>query len=299
MDWDDLRVFMGVAEAGSLSGAARRLRLSQATVWRRIQALEHSLAEALFERRPTGYILTPAGMRLSRRLGPVPRAIENACRELGQDAEAAVGEVRVIAPELIGALVAGPMHGLVAKHPGLIVELLVASPAAALSARDVDIAIRVERLNTAGFVLEATYDCGFGLFASSSYQEQFGRPASIEGLKGHRLIDFDHTAGHLSPERWARTGGKDATVVYRSNSPFSRLAACRAGLGLAMLAPGFVGDDPEPQQVLGADQVGSMDMMMFVNAELRREPRVTAVRDFFAEVLERQSYISRLPAGPR
>lgn len=93
MDWNDLRIFLAVAEVGSLAGAARRLRLSHATAWRRIGALERALQVALFERRAGGYVLTPAGLRFLEGISGVERTVDAACRQLTQAAAVAEGEV--------------------------------------------------------------------------------------------------------------------------------------------------------------------------------------------------------------
>lgn len=280
MDWEDLKIFLGVAEAGSLAGAARRLRVSQATVWRRIKALEQSLDATLFERRQSGYALTPTGARFLNGLDGLQRRVEVARQQLAAKPDAAEGEVRMTAPEFAGLLLADRLPELAKRHPRLTVELLTGSPAASLMARDVDIAVRAERLFTGGFALEAVFPIRCGVYASASYLRRFGSPAAIDQMKGHRLIEFDHSMAHVAPRPWQRSGGKGATVVFRSNSPHARLAAVRAGLGLAMFCEPFVRDGPELRLVLPGEAVGSLELMVFVNAALRREPRIDAVLEF-------------------
>jgi len=136
MNWENLRIFLAVAEAGSLAGAARRLRLSQATVWRRIAALERSLSARLFERRQSGYVLTAAGASFLGGLEGLPRTVDAARRRLTNAADAVEGEVRVTAPEFVGVLIADGLGALARAHPRLGLELLTGSPAAALLARE-------------------------------------------------------------------------------------------------------------------------------------------------------------------
>jgi molybdate transport repressor ModE-like protein len=285
INWDDMRIFLAVAEAGSLAGAARRLRCSHATAWRRIGALERSLQTELFERRPGGYVLTPAGLRFLDGITGVQRTVDSACRQLTNTAEIAEGEVRVTAPEFISMMMADGIARLAPRHPRLVLELLTGSPAASLLARDVDIALRVERLPTSGLVPEAVFPIPCGLYASPAYIRRFGSPATIDDLSGHRLIDFDHSIAHTAPKPWLRAGGRGATVTFRSNSPHARVAAARAGLGLVMLCGPMVGRGSGLRCVVASDQVGCLDLMMFVNAGLRREPRITAARDFLVELL--------------
>lgn len=287
MNWENLRIFLAVAEAGSLAGAARRLRLSQATVWRRIAALERSLSARLFERRQSGYVLTAAGASFLGGLEGLPRTVDAARRRLTNAADAVEGEVRVTAPEFVGVLIADGLGALARAHPRLGLELLTGSPAAALLARDVDIALRVERMAAAGFVAEATFSIPCGLYGSAAYVRRFGAPAAIDALAGHRLIDFDHSMAHVAPRPWLQSGDRGAVVAFRSSSPHARLAAARAGLGLAMLPDPLVSSGAGLQQIIGSEHVGCLDLVMFVNAGLRREPRVTAARDFLAGLLAR------------
>src|SRR5215510_15502475 len=81
-----------------------------------------------------------------------------------------------------------------------------------------------------------------------------------------------------------RSGGRGAVIAFRSNSPYARLLAARAGLGLAMLPEPLVRDSPGIRLALPSAQVGKLDLMMFVSAELKREPRVTAARNFLVEL---------------
>lgn len=285
VDWDNLKVFLAVAEAGGLGAAARRLGVSQATVWRRINALEESLQTRLFERRPEGYALGAAGTALLSSLEGVQRSIETAGRSLARSPLGAEGEVRVTAPEFPGQVLAERLAGLAQRHPRLVIELLTGSPAASIMAREVDIALRVERSPSAGFALEAVFAIPFNVYAAPSYLKRFGAPQSIDDFKGHRLIDFDRSWAHIAPKPWQKSGGRGAAVVFRSNSPHARLAAVRAGLGLVLLPELMARNSPELCVVLPAEVVGTLDLLMYVAMPLRREPRIIAARDFLVELL--------------
>lgn len=285
MNWDDLKVFLAVASAGSLAGGARRVGVSQATTWRRIRALENAMKVTLFERKPTGYVITPLGTKLLEAVDGVQRTIETAQGRLVDAPDALSGEVRVAAPEFVGLMMTQRLPQLAARHPSLIVELLTGSPAAGLIVRDVDIAIRAERMLGGGFALEKVFSVPFALYAAPRYLKRFGLPRAIDDLKGHRLIGFDHSMAHVAPKPWLRSGGRGATIAFRSNSPHARMLAARAGLGLAMLPEPLARDTTGLRQVLPSEAVGRLDLMLFVNAELRREPRVTAVREFLVETL--------------
>ena len=289
LDWDDLKVFLAVASAGSLAAAGRRLSVSQATIWRRIRALEEALGVTLFERKPTGYVLTPVGSTLLDAVDGVQRTIDAASGRLTDAPDSLAGEVRVAAPEFVGLMLARRLPELAAAHPRLVVELLAGSPAAGLLVRDVDVAIRAERMLSGGFTLESTFPVAFGLYASPAYLRRHGPPRAIDDLEGHRLIGFDHSMAHVAPKPWLRAGGRGAVVAFRSNSPHARLLACSAGLGLAMLPEPLARHAAGIRPALPSAEVGRLDLMLFVSAALRREPRVTAVRDFLVRILGDES----------
>jgi molybdate transport repressor ModE-like protein len=285
LDWDDLRVFLAVARSGSLAGGARQLRTSQATAWRRVHALEEALGVKLFERRSTGYALTNAGANLLGALDGVQRTIEGVRRQVAAGEDASEGEVRLAVPDFVGLMVANAASALAAEHPRLVVELITDNPTRGLHVRDVDVAVRPERRQADGFTLEGVFSIPYGLYAAPAYLERHGHPRAIDDLDGHRLIAFDHAMTHIAPKPWMRAGGRGAAIVFRSNSPRARLLAARAGLGLVMLPEPMVRDTPGLQLVVPAENVGRLDVMLFVATELRREPRVAAVRDFVAGLL--------------
>jgi molybdate transport repressor ModE-like protein len=286
MDWEDLKVFLAVARAGSLAAASRRLRLSQATVWRRMRALDESLDATLFERRSTGYVLTAQGTSFLRALDGVDETISSARRRLAEGAESPEGEVRISLPEFLSPLIGAKTPELIARHPRVRLESLSASPLAQLGVRDADVAIRAERPLVGGYWISEPYPIPFALYASPDYVRQHGAPHSLDALAGHRLIDFDHSIEHAAPGPWRGADLREVTVVFRSSSPHARLAAARRGAGLAMLPECLVGDDPTLRTLIPASSIGALDLMLCVNSELMREPRIAAVVEFLDQTLQ-------------
>lgn len=285
MDWEPLRYFLALASAGSLAGAARRLGVSKATVWRQVRALERSLGAPLLERQASGYTLTPAGRRFLANVEGLERTIEAACQTLTAEPAAIEGEVRVTAPELAGRAIARRLPTLAARHPGLALEMITGSPAVTLAARDTDIALRFEQPQGGGFSLATRVPIRFAVYAAPAYLRRFGRPRALDDFAGHRLIEFEHSLAQLAPEPWRARGGRGAAIAFRSNSPHLRLATARAGLGLALLAEIFAADEPGVRTVFDGDSVGSLDLFVFVSARLKYEPRVVAALEFLTEAL--------------
>jgi molybdate transport repressor ModE-like protein len=286
MDWEDVKVFLAVARAGSLAAASRRLRLSQATVWRRMRALDESLEATLFERRSTGYVLTAQGTSFLRALDGVDESIASARRRLAEGGETPEGEVRISLPEFLAPLIGARMPGLIAKHPRMRLESLSASPLAQLGVRDADVAIRAERPLVGGYWISEPYAVPFALYASADYVQHHGAPASLDALAGHRLVDFDHSIEHAAPGPWRSADLSEIAVVFRSSSPHARLAAARSGAGLALLPECLVGKDPTLRAVVPSSSVGALDLMLCVNADLMREPRIAAIVEFLDDALQ-------------
>ncbi len=146
MNWDDARIFLAVARAGQILGAARRLELNHATVSRRIAALEEALGAKLFRRLTTGSELTPAGQRF---LGVAERMEADmiaARAELAGEGGDVTGAVRIGAPDGFGVAFLAPRLGaLTAQHRGLSIQLVPVPRSFSLSRREADIAITVER----------------------------------------------------------------------------------------------------------------------------------------------------------
>ena len=151
--WDELRTFVEVTRDGSLSGAARRLGLTQPTVGRHIDALEATLGLTLFTRSPRGLTPTPAALAL----GPHVEAMAAAAAALGRAAsgEAAAdrGAVRVTASDVVGCEVLPPiLAAFQAGHPGIAIELALTNRNEDLARRDADIAVRMVRPIQSGLV---------------------------------------------------------------------------------------------------------------------------------------------------
>lgn len=113
-----------------------------------------------------------------------------------------------------------------------------------------------------------------------------GHAEPADDLNGHARIGFDHSMAHVAPKPWLRVGRRGVTNVFRSNSPHARLITARAGLGFAMLPEPLMEGTPGLELVLPSREVDHLEPMVFVNADLLREPRATAVRDFLAEILQ-------------
>jgi DNA-binding transcriptional LysR family regulator len=146
MNWDDVRIFLAVARAGQILGAARRLELNHATVSRRVAALEGSLGARLFRRLTTGSELTPAGERFLEIAERMEADMLAARAEVSGGAGDVSGTVRIGAPDGFGVAFLAPRLGALTElHPDLKIQLVPVPRSFSLSRREADIAITTER----------------------------------------------------------------------------------------------------------------------------------------------------------
>jgi len=191
MNWDDVRIFLAVARAGQILGAARRLELNHATVSRRIAALERSLGAKLFRRLTTGSELTAEGARFLAAAERIEADMIAARADIADESDEVAGAVRIGAPDGFGVVFLAPRLGeLTARHPELTIQLVPVPRSFSLSRREADIAITVERPTEGRLVAAKLVDYSLGLYASRAYVERHGMPATREEIAQHRLVGY-------------------------------------------------------------------------------------------------------------
>jgi len=232
MNWDDLRVFLAVARAEGLTGAAKALRLDPATAGRRIARLEQSLGAVLFAKSPQGYALTEAGQRLLPRAEAAEQALSGG---LGQRGDALSGTIRIGAPDGCANFLLPQVCAQIANaHPDLDLQVLALPRLVNLSRREADFAIAVSEPSTDRLRAERLSEYRLSLVASRDWIAANGVPRSVAELKGARMIGyipdmiFDAELDYLSALGVAR-------VPVASNSVSVQLHMARSGAGMAVV----------------------------------------------------------------
>ena len=283
LDWNDLRYLVAAEQTGSFAAAARRLRVDQATVGRRLRALQDAMGTPLVERTPGSLTLTAAG----RRALLAGEAMSEAALELERTIDAGRPEVagllRITATEALASRIVAPrIPELTLRHPGLTIELHVSNERMSLSRREADIAVRLSRPVEPAIAARRAGTLGVALYASRDYVRRRGKPTR-ETLRDHDLLGYDRPlAAASSALAWIDEvrGGR---VVLRSNGALSLLGATAAGLGVGAL-PCFLGD-AEPGLVRILPEVRAREIWLAVHGDLRRSARVRAGLDFLEAVL--------------
>lgn len=236
MDWDHFRVFLAVARGGQLSAAARRLGVNHTTVARRLDALEAELGTTLFERRPSGCLLTEAGERLIPLAERIEIETRAAAAAVSPGESEVSGTVRVGAPDGLGnSFLARELASFAAQHPGITVELVPLPVKFSVSRREADLVVELSRPTAGRLVATRLVDYTLGVYAAESYFENRGRPASLDDLAGHRLVVGIDDYTFSSALDYAATLQAYSKRLYRCAGATSQFEAIRAGAGIGVL----------------------------------------------------------------
>lgn len=278
LDWDNLRHFLALADDGSLSAAARRLRVEHATVARRVAALESEVGVKLVDRRAGRYALTPDGRRVAdyaRRMENEAFSIERLLRA-AQDNLAA--EMTITAPPLIASHLIAPRLAMLRRdHPNLRLRLLGDSRTVSLPRREADIALRLSRPDDAALVSRRIGSMTYRLYASAAYLR---RRAKAD----YEFIAFDESLDHVAQQSWLNGLLAGRPVVLRSNDLAVQSAAAQAGVGIAAL-PDFLGAEAGLRQAEPALGPVTRDVWLTYHEDMRGSPGLVVLTDFLVRCL--------------
>jgi DNA-binding transcriptional LysR family regulator len=242
-DWNDARFVLAIARAGSLTAAARTLRVDHSTVFRRLAALEVRFGLPLFERTPGGtYQPTAAGRRTALAAERMEDEVLALGRDLtGQDARL-TGRLRVTCSETLAfSLLTQLVAKFRSKHPGIVVELIVDSRLLSLSRREADVALRATRPREGDLWGRKLADVAWTAYGAVDYLAAQSPLRTTADLADHSLIGWEEGTVGINAADWLAALAPAAAIVYRSNSLINQLVAARAGIGLAVL-PCYLGD---------------------------------------------------------
>lgn len=290
MDWDKLRVFHAVAEAGSLTHAGETLNLSQSAVSRQIRGLEESLGATLFHRHARGLILTEQGELLFSASRDISARLQLAAARIKDAKEGDSGDLRVSTTHGLGSMWLAPrLKKFLAKHPDISIELLLTEEVLDLPMREADVALMLREPEQADLIRRPLVESSIRFYASKGYVEQFGAPETASDFTGHRLISYRaDNKSPLPPEvtDWLR---ETTRIEHHSdlavNNYFAVMQAAETGIGIAPLPDYLSALNTDLVEV--APELVSPPFTIYIAyaEELRRSRRVLAFRDFVLEEL--------------
>lgn len=286
MDWDKLRIFHAVADAGSLTHAGESLHLSQSAVSRQIRALEEALGTTLFHRHARGLILTEQGELLFDATSSMAKKLDSAAARIRDSEEEVYGHLRVTTTVGFGTLWLAPrLTKLYERYPDLKIDLMLEERVLDLPMREADVAIRMKEPAQADLVRKRLLNIRMRFYATPQYLEREGHPQSLEDLRGHRLIcQSPETAQVSEGARLVQQAmAHDLPSTLTVNNYFGVLQGVLNHLGIGILPDYLTVDHPEIVRVLPEIESGEVPVFLAYPEELRSSRRVTAFRDFVQE----------------
>lgn len=290
MEWDDLKYFLAVARAGSITEAGRSLKVSPATVSRRIGALESKLQVVLFDRKLGGYTLSESGEAVRLKAEEIEQAVLAVEREvLGRDLSPA-GKVRITTGDDIAAIVIAPrLSDFERQFPDISLEIIARLELANLTRREADIAVRTVRPTQGDLVVRQIGWWNLGLYAARTYAQAHGLRPGITDLSNVSVITWSEEYSHLGGGRWFAEHAPGSRVTLAATSRLIHQAACKAGIGVAILPCLAADSDPDLIRLLPPEQVVSVKLWLVVHQDLTHTARVRAVMDFLADLAPKRS----------
>lgn len=284
--WDDLRYFLAIARYHSLSAAARKLRVTQSTMGRRLDSLETRLGVKLLKRTPNGYVLTPAGTRALERTERMETEALTLERKVSGCDVRLEGNVRVTTVETFGAAILTPFFAEFQRRlPGISLDLVTDNRTLSLSKRDADIAVRLARPEQHDLIVKKTGNIAFALYASKTYLKQHGAPNFAAECKGHSVIALHDELPSFPDARWLAKLASRARVVLSSNSRYAHVEAAVEGAGMACL-PCYLADRyRELVRLKTPSNAPLREIWLAVHKDTRQTPRIRAVFDAIADGL--------------
>lgn len=286
MDWDKLRIFHAVADAGSLTHAGETLHLSQSAVSRQIRALEESLNTTLFHRHARGLILTEQGELLFAASKEIAKRLESTAARIRDSQDEVFGELRVTTTIGFGTLWLAPRLGaLYERHPDLKIDLMLEERVLDLPMREADVAIRMKEPSQADLIRKRLMSVRMRMYASPDYLDRRGRLEKMEDITDHRLICQSPSAAQVAAGAGlvAELLSYEVASLLTVNSYFGVLQAVINGLGIGVLPDYLVDDFPTLERVLPEVESQEVPVFLAFPEELRHSKRIAAFRDFVQE----------------
>ncbi len=287
MDWDKLRVFHAVAEAGSLTRAGEALNLSQSAISRQVSGLEDSLDVPLFHRHARGLILTEQGDLLFRTVQEMFGKLSMTEQRIVESKRAPKGPLKITTTVAFGSIwLTSRIKDFLELYPDIDVSLVLADTDLDLSMREADVAIRMMAPTQPDLVQRRLMTMRYHVIAAPEYLKHHGIPKKPADLDDHRLIVYGEDARPPTTNlNWLLGAGKDKKQPLRKpalkvNSIYGIFRAVESGLGIAALPDYMHRESENLVEILPELRGPSIDAYFAYPDELRNSKRIIVFRDF-------------------
>jgi len=296
MDWDKLRTFHIVAEAGSFTHAGAALDLSPSAISRQISGLEDSLNVKLFHRHARGLVLTEAGELLEKTASDIFGKLSMVEARLSDSVSQPTGTLRITSPNFLGSTWLVPrLAELHEKYPDLEIQLLMDNRIFNLGMREADAAIRLYKPDQSDLLYKPLGKIHFKICASASYFKKHGTPETIKDLQEHTLIGYPpHVPVPFEDPNWLfRKAGIDEgsnTKLVRMNSLHAILQGVVHGLGIAVLPDYLIKADKNIKICLENTTRPPVEMFFVYSEERKNSNRINLLQEFLLDSAKNSNF---------
>lgn len=297
-DWDKLRIFHAVAEAGSFTRAGEILNLSQSAVSRQISALEESLGVALFYRHARGLLLSEQGELLDRTTREMFTKLTFTTARIMDTRERPWGPLRITTTVAYGSIwLTRRLKEFLEEYPDIDVSLVLSDDELDISMRKADVAIRVRPPTQPDLIQRHLTDVKYRIYASPQYIKQYGIPRTVEELDDHHIIVYGEAAAPpVENLNWLLdigAGEKKRHAILRVNNIYGIYRAVRSGIGIGALPDYMTGHAEDLVQVMPDIEGPGFSTYFVYPEELRNSKRIGVFRDFLVNRI-RQDALAKL-----
>ena len=296
MNWDKLKIFHAVAEAGNFTKATYILNLSQSAISRQIQSLEQELKSQLFERHARGLSLTDNGEYLFKTAHEIITKLKDVESTLGDKKNKPYGKLTVTTVVSFGTTWLTPrIQEFMKLNPEIEIELIFDDKELDLSTREADIGIWMRRPKQLSYIQKKLININSHIYGSVKYLEKYGHPKSISDLNKHKFVSYGRGTPHpvYNPDWALKLGTKDnkkRKAAMKVNSVYGLLLAVQSGVGLAALPDYITVSVPNLVRVLPQFE-GSITEAHFVYPQsLKNVARITAFRNFLFSKIKKWEF---------
>ena len=286
MDWDRLRIFHIVADAGSFSHASEDINTSQSAISRQVSNLEYEVGMPLFHRHPRGLILTEQGELLYKRTRNIVDIIKDAEFELIDSKERPSGDLSVTTTVGLGTNWLTPrLKDFTSKFPEINLELRLTDAELDVGMREADIAIRFHKPQQLDLIHRKRFTVHFHLYASPMYLDEHGTPSKISDLKNHKIVTYGRAPDYLKEINWLENITKEYKIkpILKIGNIKGLHMAVSNSIGIAMLPDYLVSQDDNLVRIAFNAKLPEIDTYLTYAEERRNSKRIAVFREFIIE----------------
>ncbi len=289
-----LPTLLAIAETRSPLKAAEIAGVSASTMYRHINALEDKVGTKLFDRLPEGWQPTPAGEDAILLAKDVEKSVSDLEARLRIKTTVPQGPLVISVSDDVAARYIAPLLGEFSqRYPAITPAVHASNTFADLARHEADVAIRPSKDPGETLIGRKAGQMLHAIYGARSYLKRHGTPATVAGLAGHAMCDYDQAIKHYDVAHWLESNGHAYKIAARFNTLAAMSAAVQAGLGLAIL-PCYAGDQlPGVVPVLRVDDGLPLDIWLVAHRSRKRDPNVRAFFEFFAAALQRDAGLFR------